>query len=166
MTTYDSRVVCCLGDGSRVKAQTLAALANNVGSETEELALLEHVSVRCLCFCFSGIVRAGLVVCCFYGLVTRWGFRKLKCFWVCESGTCLPHCRFVGVGRFVDGRQMQVIVAEDRAFSSLRAEGLVGQIILGVTGGCSRLNIAGRLGEGTGSDDGQESGKDGKELHF
>lgn len=57
---------------------------------------------------------------------------------------------------------MQVIVAEDRAFSSLGAEGLVGKIVLGVTGSCSLLDIAGRLGEGTGSDDHQERGKDGK----
>ena len=77
MKTYDSLEVCCLVDGSRLKAQTLAALADEVGSEAQELALLEHVSGRCLCLCFSGIVRAGLVICGFDGLVTRWGFRKL-----------------------------------------------------------------------------------------
>ena len=60
---------------------------------------------------------------------------------------------------------MQVLVAEIRAFGSLCAEGLVGSVVFAVARSGSLLNIACRLGEGTGSNDGQGSGKDCEEVH-
>jgi hypothetical protein len=66
---------------------------------------------------------------------------------------------------FGDGREVQVVVAEDRALSSLSAEDLVGKIVLGAAGSRSFLDFTGGLGEGAGGDDGQARGKDRDEAH-
>jgi len=85
--------------------------------------------------------------------------------WVRGTGACHLHCLFWPVYVLGDGREVQVLVAEGRAFGSLCAECFVGRVILGVTSGCSLLNIACRLGEGTGTNDGQRPGKDCEEVH-
>ena len=93
-------------------------------------------------------------------------FSKLVYRWTRGTGACHLHCLFrVPLYVLGDSREVQVLVTEGGAFGSLCAKCFVDRVVFGVTGGCSLLDIACRLGEGTGSNDGQRPGKDCEEVH-
>jgi hypothetical protein len=66
---------------------------------------------------------------------------------------------------FGDGREVQIVVTENRAFSPLGTQDLVGKVVLRAARSCSFLDFAGGLGEGAGGDDGQARGEEQEEVH-
>ena len=164
-----------LCDGLRGQAETLAPLADFVGSESQysgnELTLGQRVSLLwlcfwfCCCFCFSCIVTRVVDCRLRESDSARQTLVSLRNTGFNGEDACHLHCLLRPIYCLGGGREVQVLVAEIRAFGSLCAEGLVDSVVLGVAGGCSLLDIACRLGEGTGSNEGQRTGQDCEEVH-